>query len=48
LPVKDINNWPMEQTDTTFIKKAYSQEEKQEPIESWKQSGKSRMAFSIG
>jgi hypothetical protein len=36
----------MEQTDATFIKKTYSLEEKQALIESWKQSGKSRMAFS--
>ena len=36
----------MDQTDTTFIKKTYSLEEKQTLIESWKQSGKSRMAFS--
>ncbi|MBL0339748.1 MAG: transposase [Bacteroidetes bacterium] len=36
----------MEQTDATFIKKTYSQEEKQALIEGWKQSGKSRMAFS--
>lgn len=36
----------MEQTDGTFIKKTYSLEEKQALIEGWKQSGKSRMAFS--
>ncbi|MBL0341660.1 MAG: transposase [Bacteroidetes bacterium] len=36
----------MEQTDGTFIKKTYSSEEKQTLIEGWKQSGKSRMAFS--
>jgi transposase-like protein len=46
LPVKGKNNMAMEAGEKRVLKKEYSPQQKASIIESWNQSGKSRMEFS--